>query len=239
MGRAKYTAEERKNIIATFIEAAHEIIDEEGVQGASIRKIANRTGFSSATLYLYFNDINELVMLASIDYLEQYCKELVCRSTPDESPMDFYFKSWQLFCKHVFVYPRVFKNLFFSSHAFSVDEVVRRYYSIFPQQLDNINGRALAMVLAGDIAERNLQALRPYTQQIGYSEDETLLINDITVCYFKNYLERAEDMELNPEGIELLTSYFLEGIRFIICGRHVNPSSSCIPGDKELDIKDV
>ena len=51
-----------------FINAAKELIDLEGFQSVSIRKIAQRAGFHNSTLYLYFQDLNQLLMLASMKY---------------------------------------------------------------------------------------------------------------------------------------------------------------------------
>ena len=76
MGRSKYSPEERERIITTFIRAAREIVDLEGVENVSIRKVASLAGFNSATIYLYFKDLDELITLASISYLENYCRTL-------------------------------------------------------------------------------------------------------------------------------------------------------------------
>jgi len=44
-----------------FLEAAKQIILEEGVEGVSARKISKIAGYSYATTYNYFKDINELL----------------------------------------------------------------------------------------------------------------------------------------------------------------------------------
>ena len=48
-----------------FIEAARELIDQEGLESLSIRKIAEKAGFHNSTIYLYFRDMDHLVMLAT------------------------------------------------------------------------------------------------------------------------------------------------------------------------------
>ena len=52
MGRTKYTPETRNAVMASFVTAMKGIIDELGVEGASIRRVSMATGYSSATLYL-------------------------------------------------------------------------------------------------------------------------------------------------------------------------------------------
>ena len=76
MGRTKYTEEERGKIMTQFIRAAREIIDSEGIEKISIRKIAELTGMNSATMYLYFPDADVLTTMALMSYLENYCRAL-------------------------------------------------------------------------------------------------------------------------------------------------------------------
>ena len=44
-----------------FVEAAKQIILSEGVENVSIRKVADRAGYTFTTIYNYFKDINELL----------------------------------------------------------------------------------------------------------------------------------------------------------------------------------
>ena len=45
-----------------FVEAAKEIILREGVEGVSVRKVADLAGYSYATIYNYFTDLNALLL---------------------------------------------------------------------------------------------------------------------------------------------------------------------------------
>lgn len=47
-----------------FIEAAKEIILSEGVENVSVRKVADRAGYTFTTIYNYFKDLNELLQEA-------------------------------------------------------------------------------------------------------------------------------------------------------------------------------
>lgn len=52
---------QKKRMMHYFIDAAVQIIDEEGIDGVSIRKVADIAGYNSATLYNYFDDLPHLV----------------------------------------------------------------------------------------------------------------------------------------------------------------------------------
>lgn len=61
---------QRKRMMNFFIDAAKQIIKEEGVKGLSARKIGDLAGYSYATIYNYFSDIKELLAYCVFDFLE-------------------------------------------------------------------------------------------------------------------------------------------------------------------------
>jgi len=56
----KYSIKSER-IRSYFIEATKEIIMREGVQSVSVRKVAELAGYSYATIYNYFSDLNQLL----------------------------------------------------------------------------------------------------------------------------------------------------------------------------------
>jgi AcrR family transcriptional regulator len=59
-----------------FLQATKEILKAEGLKGISVRSIADKAGYSYATLYSYFKDINDLIFLCVHDFYEE-CKQHV------------------------------------------------------------------------------------------------------------------------------------------------------------------
>ena len=49
-----------------YIEAAYDLLARDGLDGVSIRKVAEEVGCSSAALYRHFPDIDNLVAVSSI-----------------------------------------------------------------------------------------------------------------------------------------------------------------------------
>ncbi|WP_425449049.1 TetR/AcrR family transcriptional regulator [Dethiothermospora halolimnae] len=60
-----------------FIESAKEIIKEDGIKGVTARKVGQRAGYSYATIYNYFNDLNTLLAYCAFDFLEDCYKYLI------------------------------------------------------------------------------------------------------------------------------------------------------------------
>lgn len=59
-----------------FIQATKEILKGEGLRSVNVRAVAERAGYSYATLYNYFKDIKELVFICVADFQEE-CREYV------------------------------------------------------------------------------------------------------------------------------------------------------------------
>ena len=59
-----------------FIDAAKKIIEDEGVEGITARKVGELSGYSYATIYNYFSDIKELLAYCAVDYLRMVLKKI-------------------------------------------------------------------------------------------------------------------------------------------------------------------
>lgn len=44
-----------------FVDATAEIIEEEGLENVTIRKVADKAGYNSATIYNYFSEVSHLI----------------------------------------------------------------------------------------------------------------------------------------------------------------------------------
>ena len=64
-----------------FVQATKEIILREGVAAVSVRKIAQATGYSYATIYHYFADINALLLAVKERMVEDVTTHLSSKST--------------------------------------------------------------------------------------------------------------------------------------------------------------
>lgn len=218
MGRAKYSPEKQRSIMAMFINAAADICKTKGMDGISIRSVASKAGYSSATLYLYFDDINQLVALASISYLREYAADLARDLDKIEDTKEAYLFTWKTFCRYSFANPTIFKALFFGEYGASLDETVKKYYLVFPDELEQISPRALTMLMVGNLYERNMNILKQHCIPAGYSEEKIKMINEMTVSYFRIFLEKVADHhdDFSEEQIREITDHFLKGARWLL-----------------------
>ncbi|MBO9730901.1 MAG: TetR/AcrR family transcriptional regulator [Chitinophaga sp.] len=103
-----------------FIEATKEILKSEGLKSVSVRNIADRAGYSFATLYNYFKDVKDLVFLCVKDFRAE-CSEYVTAHTAGVTPGNRRLKATVLAYMEYFIqYPGIFE-LFFVEKLSEVD----------------------------------------------------------------------------------------------------------------------
>jgi len=79
---------QRQRMMTYFIDAAKEIIKEDGVKGLSARKVGERAGYSYATIYNYFDDLNTLLTYCVFDFFEDCHKYMVSCKREGENPKE-------------------------------------------------------------------------------------------------------------------------------------------------------
>lgn len=174
-----------------FIEAAQELIDTEGPDQVSVRKIAAKAGFHNSTIYLYFKDVDQLVMLASLKYFEQYSKALARQSLKNVSYPENFLAIWSFFGETVFAQPQIFYNFFFGKHSEDLTDVIKLYYELFPEEKEEYSTEIESMFYGRNITERCLRLLEPMTKEkTSVTEDNLELVNDIIVNCLKGLLEQ-------------------------------------------------
>ncbi len=173
-----------------FIKVTQELIEEEGVDNISIRKIADRAGYHNSTIYLYFENAAQLVLLASINYFTDYKKELAERSDMEGSPKEKFLAIWDAFGKSVFKHPQVFYNFFFGKYANNLTFIISQYYELFPEEKPVYSKDIETMYFGNSITERCYTILSPLigTEEVRFNNENVDMVNTIIVSCFKQLL---------------------------------------------------
>jgi len=73
---------QEQRIKGYFIQATKDLLKGEGLRMVSVRNIADRAGYSYATLYNYFKDVKDLVFECVQDFQKE-CEEMIITDTKD------------------------------------------------------------------------------------------------------------------------------------------------------------
>lgn len=202
---------QKKRMMGYFIEATNKIIADEGVEGVTIRKVADLAGYNSATLYNYFDNLDHLIFFASMKFLKDYASDLPKYIKEANNPLDRYLKIWECFCIHSFNHPKIYYTIFFAKYSDSINDAVKDYYSIFPEELGDENEDMLPMLLERSIFARDLAALEECSK-VGILKWEDLkAINEMIILLYQGMLMRV----LTKEGALSLEEVLEKTLKYI------------------------
>jgi len=205
----------RLRMMRYFINAADEIIKKEGIEKATIRSIAEKAGYNSATIYNYFNDLEHLIFFTKISHLEVY-KERLYNEIPDDlDPLVELKEVFRIFVEETFKNPNDFYDLFFSKYSLRLNETVTLYHQIFPERLNTENLRLKSMLSRNDIYKRNM-ALVNNCLENGYFHDIKIAekMNELMILTYSGLLNKY--LETDSRDVQGYTDQFMEYLDMII-----------------------
>lgn len=120
-----------------YIEAAYNLLRDKEFEEISIRQLAKETGRNSATLYYYFDDLRNLIAIASIRYLMDYYDTVSTVANAHYSALDINLQSWGCFAWYAFHNVPIYENFFLYDISKS-ERALNEYLEIFPEEKETI-----------------------------------------------------------------------------------------------------
>ncbi len=181
---------QRKRTMTFFIDAAREIIEKEGIKGISIRKVADKAGFNSATLYNYFENLDHLIFLAAMRYIKDYVQALPEYIKEAKNSFEKFLMIWECFCKYSFKSPEIYYSIFFAHLDNNFENYVIQYYNLFPEDLENLTEDLSTMLLRHNIYRRNMITLKDCIKEGFFNEEEISDLNELVLLTYEGMLFR-------------------------------------------------
>lgn len=190
-----------------FIEATVAIIEEEGINKLTIRKVADRAAFNSATLYNYFENLDELLYFAVLSFMKDYLEELDSMNFEGESKIEIYKEIWISFTEHALTYPEYYYIIFFKE-TFSIrDDMLETYHDIYPERL-NESSSFTTMLSNANLYKRSKVLMDDIIENGELDEEDGRIIDEIVVRTFHSLLRDTRDDDMDREtGVKKLKLY--------------------------------
>lgn len=205
----------KKRVMMYFIEATQELILAEGVKNISIKKIADKAGYNTGTIYNYFENLEVLILYASINFLKEYATELKSEIKSDMKAIEIYETLYKIFVKHSFRKPVIFHVLFFGKYSKFLPIVIKRYYQIFPTEIEGQMDIIKNILNEGNIHNRDLPLIQQMVKEGSISEAEAPFIMETVVRLHHSYLEDILH-ERMTQSMEEYTKSFFKVFNFLI-----------------------
>ncbi|MDO4393630.1 MAG: TetR/AcrR family transcriptional regulator [Bacillota bacterium] len=196
-----------------FIKATSDILQKEGREGVNIRRIASEAGCTSAVLYKHFDNLEHLIMLASIQFLEPYMRKMNDMSADKSlNPIQLNLNLWRSFLHEAFSKREYYELMFISGERFKLKSCVEEYYDIFSEEVDNIDPISAHILTSTSIQERELIRLDMAAEQGLITRDNAKMLSQLVEAVFAGRLTQYDESvspdEAAEECYELIISLY-------------------------------
>lgn len=121
-------------------------------------------------------------------------------------------KIWECFCHFSFRSPEIYYAIFFANLDNDFDDYVTQYYSLFPEDLENLAEGLSMMLLRHNIYRRNMFTLENCIKEGFFSEDEVSDLNELVLLTYEGMLSRVMKGKDNYEEAIYKTMKYIKQI---------------------------
>ncbi|HAE91839.1 TetR/AcrR family transcriptional regulator [Tissierella praeacuta] len=209
---------QRKRMMSYFINATDELIYEEGINGITLRKVADRAGYNSATLYNYFENLDHLLFYAAMRNIKDYALALNTYLIDAKNSMDVFLKVWECFCDYAYDKPEIYNAIFFPNLEKHFEDYVAEYYKLFPEDMVSSDENISTMLLKRDINKRGETTVIGCVDEGYIRPEDANKLNDMTLLIFEGMLKRVLMNKISYDDARNNTMDYIKSIveRFLI-----------------------
>ena len=200
----------QKNLKRDYIEATYEILRESGMEGFTIRSVAERVGCSSAALYKHFTDANHLLSLASVRYLRKYSEDTAHISQTESDYLKMNLLLWERFVYYSFENLPIFENLFFGKNTAKIQEIVLEYYAEFPEELAQLSGYFSLIMQSSNLRERDFIMLKQAADEGRITLESADYLSKTDVYIYRGMLAAYRDCWNQPGMVQKATREYMD-----------------------------
>lgn len=196
-----------------YVVMASRIIKSEGVGAISIRRIATELGCSSASMYRYFKNLDELLFYAQLDALTEYILELSNREKEWKGIWDMYFGIWRAYATEAFKKPEAFECIFYRNINKDLGEALREYYEMFPEAIVRVSPLIKEMLEIPGYYDRDYLICRRLVEEKEIAEENAEKLNHVLCTLFLGYFKFVQENAVERDKIqELVEQYIAESV---------------------------
>jgi len=201
---------QKKRIMTYFIEAADEIIKEEGISGVTIRKVADKAGYNSATLYNYFENLDHLLLFAAMRHIKDYASALPEYLKNSNDALDKFLTIWKCFCDYSFKDPEIYYAIFFANLDKDLEDYIVQYYKLFPDELGIQPDNVSTMLLKHNIYERGMTIVNECVDEGFIRKEDAEVLNEMTTLVYEGILLRILKGKISYDEAVKKTMKYIE-----------------------------
>lgn len=211
-----------------YITITSKILEEEGIDGVSIRRVAKEAGCTSAVLYKHFESRDHLIMLASVKFLEPYILEFRKQTRrKDITSIQMDLILWKLFIHEAFAKKPYYELMFYSPKRDMLEDCVYEYYQLFPEQQKDFDGFSASIIFSNNLSEREFIRLRRAANAGLIMLDNASLLSRLTTAVFHGLFMQYpySEMKDNKAALDMAVNDCYQLI-YELFRKFVNPGTA-------------
>lgn len=188
-----------KRMLEYFIDATVQLIQEEGIENVSARKIADKTGYASSTIYNYFGELSHLLYFASMRYVKDYLLELSSYLEKGQTYVEKYLLSWECFCKHSFANPQIYHAVYIADLGEKPEDMLKRYFSIYSSELVGFTDEIRPLLFESDLTIRSKALLEMAKREQEINDEAIEEVNEMAVLIWEGMMTALINKRRNTD----------------------------------------
>ncbi|MTW86242.1 TetR family transcriptional regulator [Virgibacillus dakarensis] len=220
-----------------FLDAATEVIEKEGINHVTIRKIAEKAGYTSSTAYNYFRDLSHLKFFTAMRFTKGYTDELPAYLEKGKNTVEKWLYSWECFCRHSFEQPKIYSVIFMDNLGSVPEELLDDYYNIYRDDLIGLPEQIKLIIMEHSFSKRSALYIENAVDEGLIEKKDIDFIADTTLMIWKGMMNTVMNQRrkyTTEEAIKRTLYYVYESVI-----RVVNPDKreeiEFLPGRKIED----
>lgn len=163
----------------------------------TVRAVAKEVGCSPAALYRHFDNIEYLIVLASIRFFENYMIEYGLLMDQEPNLLKQYIDGWKLFDRYAFERPDLYYRLMWGQYNSDFSDALADYIELFPFSASSSSPDYFyTMIFNSDIIERDFLLLRRAVNQGLLTDVDAHYFSKTNPLIVKGMLELYMDKDL-------------------------------------------
>ena len=170
---------------------------------------AAELGCSSASMYRYFDNLDELLFYAQLDALNEYILDLSIREKEWKDIWDVHFGIWRSYATEAFRNPEAFESVFYRNINRDLGEALKEYYEMFPDAIIRVSPMIKEMLEIPGYYDRDYYVCRRIVKEGKITEENARRLNHILCTLFLGYFKFVQEHGVEPETIPGLVDRFI------------------------------
>lgn len=209
---ADFKGKYKRRAINSFVNATEKIMLDEGINKVTIRKVSDLAGYSSATIYSYFENIDHLILFSAMKFLDEYIASIPEFIKDETTSIGVFTKVWECFAHHSFKRADIYHAMFFSKLEKKSENYMRDYYCIYPINDEEYPEIIKDMLRGTTIYDRNMILIEQPIKDGYITEKNKDEISEMTIFIYESILHRVCMKELTAEEAEEKMKKYLNRI---------------------------